>query len=79
MLFKLGNTTKENIDKLLNFARKHHIKLSPLDDVEQNTYLPGKPLTPDELSQLIENNRTNGRITMEDAHSVIKSRFNSAG
>lgn len=77
MLFELENTTKENINKLLNFARQNHLKLSPLDDVEQNTFLPGKPLTSDELSQLIEDSRKSGRISMEDAHSIIRNRFNA--
>ena len=77
MLFELENTNKENINKLLEFARQNHLKLFPLDDVEQNTFLPGKPLTGDELSQLIENSRKSGTIAMEDAHSLLKSRFNA--
>jgi len=77
MLFELVNTTKENVDKLLNFAKKNHLKLSALDDVEHNFYLPGKPLTPDELSQLIENSRRSGTISIDDAHSLLKSRFNA--
>lgn len=77
MLFELENTTKENISKLLEFARQNHLKLSPLDNIEQNTYLPGKPLTNDELAHLIENSRKSGTITMDDAHTLIKSRFNA--
>ena len=35
MFFELENTTKENIDKLLEFARQKHLKLSPLDDLRK--------------------------------------------
>jgi hypothetical protein len=77
MLFELEKTTKENINKLLEFGRQNHLKLSPLDDVEQNFYLPVKALTSDELSKLIEKGRKSGRISMEDAHSVIRNHFNA--
>jgi hypothetical protein len=77
MLFELENTTKENINKLLDFARQNDLKLSFLDDVEQNVFLPGKPLTSGELSQLSNDSRKSGRVSMEDAHSIISNRFNA--
>jgi hypothetical protein len=36
MLFELENTAKENINKLLEFARQKHLKLSPLDDLHKS-------------------------------------------
>ncbi len=75
MLFQLENINKENINKLLNFAKQNHLKLLVIDDNENNYFLPGKPLTRDELSQLIENSRKSGSISMENAHTVIRNSF----
>ncbi len=54
MLLQLENTNKENVDKLLHFAKRNHLKLSIIDDNENNYFLPGKPLNAVQLSQLIE-------------------------
>jgi len=77
MLLQLENTNKENINKLLNFAKQNHLKLSMIDDNENNYFLPGKPLTAAELSQLIENSRKSGSIRMEDAHTAIRNSFDA--
>ena len=45
MLLQLENTNPENINKLLSFARENHLELSVIDDIENNHFLPGKPLT----------------------------------
>ncbi len=77
MLLQLENTNKEDINKLLNFAKQNDLLLSILDDNKSNYFLPGKPLSDVELSQLIENSRKSGSITMEDAHSTIRNSFNA--
>ena len=77
MLFQLENTNKENINKLLDFAKQNHLQLSVIDDNENNYFLPGKPLSPAELSLLIEKSRKSGNISMEDAHSAIRKSFNA--
>ena len=76
MLLQLENTNKEDINKLLNFAKQNHLELSVIDD-NKNYFLPGKPLTDDELSQLIKNSRKSGSITMQDAHTTIRKSFNA--
>jgi hypothetical protein len=77
MLLQLENTNKENINKLLDFAKQNHLQLSLIDDNENNYFLPGKPLSPAELSHLIENSRKSGNISMEDAHSAIRKSFDA--
>jgi hypothetical protein len=77
MLLQLENTDKNNIDKLLAFAKQNHLQLSLIDDVENNILLPGKPLSPEELTKLIEKSRASGMITMENAHQVIRDKYNA--
>lgn len=75
MLLKLENTNKENIDKLLIFAKENQLKLTVLDDSENNYCLPGKPLNDDELALLIAHSRMSGQITMHKGHSLIMKNF----
>ncbi|GAB2840607.1 hypothetical protein GCM10027043_50050 [Ferruginibacter profundus] len=77
MLLQLENTNKANIDKLLAFAEQNHLKLSLIDDVDNNLHLPGKPLTPEELTQLIEKSRASGIISIEQAHKIIRDKYNA--
>ncbi|WP_462222797.1 hypothetical protein [Ferruginibacter sp.] len=77
MLLQLENTDKDNIDKLLAFAKQNHLQLSIIDDVENNIHLPGKPLSPEELTKLIEKSRASGMITMENAHQIIRDKYNA--
>lgn len=77
MLLQLENTNKENIDKLLNFAKENQLKLSVMDDYENNFSLPGKPLSEAELCLLIEKSRRSGQIAMEEGHSIIRKSFNA--
>ncbi len=76
MLLQLKNTDKDNIDKLLAFAKQNHLQLSLIDDVENNILLPGNPLTPEELTKLIQKSRASGMITMENAHLKIRNSYN---
>lgn len=77
MLLQLENTDKDNIDKLLAFAKQNHLQLSLIDDVENNILLPGKPLSMEELKKLIEKSRASGMITMENAHQIIRDKYNA--
>ncbi len=74
MLLQLENTTQENINKLLSFAREHHLHLSVIDDEYDSNFLPGEPLTPAQLEQVIKNSRESGKISLEDAHMQIANR-----
>ncbi len=64
MLLQLENTNKEDINKLLNFAKQNHLELSVIDDNKNDYFLPGKPLSDAELSQLIESSCKSDSITM---------------
>lgn len=78
ILLQLENTNQENINKLLEFAQQNHLKLSLIDDESENNYLlPGKPLTPAQLTQLIENSRNSGMIAMDEAHRLIRNSYDS--
>jgi hypothetical protein len=77
MLLQLENTDKDNIDKPLAFAKQNHLQLSLIDDVENNFLMPGKPLTPEELTQLIEKSRASGVVSMENAHQIIRDKYNA--
>lgn len=77
MLFQLENTSKKNINLLLDFAKKNKIELQLLDEVENEYYLPGKPLSEEELVKLIGNSRKSGTISMEDAHDILRKSFNA--
>ncbi|MEO6329244.1 MAG: hypothetical protein ABIO55_09940 [Ginsengibacter sp.] len=75
MLLQLENAHRGDIDKLLAFAKQNHLKLSLLDDSE-NYQLPGKPLTEQQITQLIEDSRKSGIISMQRAHKVIRNNYN---
>jgi len=77
MLLQLEETQKDNVIKLLEFAKKNHLNLSVIDEDEHNYILPGKPLTPAQLQQLIENSRKSGRISMKHAHEIISNNYNA--
>jgi len=76
-MLQLENTNRENINKLLDFAKQNHLQLSLIDDNESNYFLPGKPLSSGELSLLIKKSRKSGNISMEDAHSAIRKSFDA--
>lgn len=77
MLLQLDNTGKDDINKLLAYARENHLKLSLIDESETNFLLPGKPLSPVQLTQLIENSRDSGSISLKDAHRIITNSYNA--
>jgi hypothetical protein len=75
MLFELENTDKETVNKLFDFAKQNQLKLSIIED-ENDYFLPGKPLSSEELSQLIENSRKSGIINLDNAHLEIRNSLN---
>jgi len=48
----------------MKFAEKHNFKLSFIDVKGDDYLLPGKPLSPEQLTQLIEKSRKSGMITL---------------
>ncbi len=75
MLLQLEDTQHENVNKLLAFAKANHIKLSLVDEVENNYTLPGRPLTSEQITSLIENGRKSGIISMKKAHEIISNGY----
>jgi len=73
----LNDTSKANIDKLLAFAKQNQLQLSLVDDAEDNLFLPGKPLSPSQLSAMIEKSRKSGVVSMENAHEIIRNSYNA--
>ncbi len=73
MLFHLENASQDNIKKLIEFAAQNNLKLSLVDEVENNYVFPGKPLTPGQLTELVENSRRSEMIAMDDAHRIIRN------
>jgi hypothetical protein len=68
MLLELQNTNTEEINKLLAFAQQNNLLLTVVDENENNYHLPGKPLTPMQLDELIASSRKSGIISMRAAH-----------
>ncbi len=77
MLLQLENTSRDNINKLLMFAKQNNLQLSLIDDIEENFSLPGKQLTSEQLNQIIENSRKSGMISMQNAHQAIRTNNNA--
>lgn len=77
MLFQLNDTSKANIDKLLAFAKQNKLQLSLVDNVEDNLFLPGKPLNSDQITAMIEKSRKSGMISRENAHEIIRNTYNA--
>ena len=76
MLLQLENTHNDDINKLLEFAKQNDLKLSLIDD-SHNYHPPGKPLTEHEITELIENGRKSGIISMSNAHKLIRRNYNA--
>jgi len=76
MLLQLEETRKDDINKLLAFAKENHLKLSLIDECDDYV-LPGKPLTDQQLKELIENSRKSGTISMKNAHQIMADSYNA--
>ncbi len=77
MLLQLEDTHQDDVNKLLAFAMQNQLKLSLVDESENNYVLPGKPLTHEQLTQLIESSRKSGIISMKHAHEIISNSCNA--
>ena len=77
MLLQLEDTHKDAINKLLAYAKENDLKLSLVDEDENNYALPGKELTNQQLLQLIEKSRKSGIISMKNAHEIINKSYNA--
>ena len=76
MLLQLEYTNRKDVNKLLAFARQNHLNLTLSDDADEY-HLPGKPLTDEQINQLIESSRKSGIISLQDAHQTIRSCSNA--
>ncbi len=77
MLLQLENAPKIEIQKLLAFAKEHHLQLSIVDAAKSKSYLPGKPLSTKELTRLIQKSRKSGIVSLKDAHKKIRKKLNA--
>lgn len=78
MLINIENINEISLQKLIEFAKAHEMKLSFIDDEKNNYWLPGRPLTDEELTSIVEKSRSSGKISMEDAHSIIRKNKNES-
>lgn len=77
MLLQLDNTSPESISKLLSFAKDNYLQLSLVDDADENYFLPGKPLTEQQLEKLIDSSRKSGVLSLKDAHQIIRNNYHA--
>jgi hypothetical protein len=77
MLLQLEDTHKDAINKLLAYAKENDLKLSLVDEDENNYVLPGRGLTNQQLLHLIERSRKSGIISMKNAHEIINKSYNA--
>lgn len=77
MLLQLENAPKIEIQKLLAFAKEHHLQLSIVAVAKSKSYLPGKPLSAKELNRLIKKSRKSGTASMEKAHQEARKKIES--
>ena len=77
MLLLLENTNYADVKKLLDYANQLNLRLSVIDQDENNSGLPGKPLSTAALKSIIENSRKSGAITMDTAHDTIRKNFHA--
>jgi len=75
MLLQLEDTSLENINMLMKFAVQHDLKLSVIDEIGDDYLLPGKPFSPEQLTQLVEKSRKSGMIALENAHTFIRKAY----
>jgi hypothetical protein len=75
MLLQLKNTDQTNIDKLLAYARQMNIEIEMIDDQSDKYHLPGKPLSAEQLTVLIEHSRNSGIISIQEAHQSIRNSY----
>lgn len=77
MLLQLQNTNPANLNKLIEFAHQLNLELKVVTDDENNIALPGKPLSPKQLEDMIESSRQSGTINMQLANQILRKNFNA--
>ena len=77
MLLQLDETNRESLNRLLSFAKENNLNLSLVDESDYNYHLLGKPLSPEQLMQLIKDSRKSGIISMKTAHKIISNNYNA--
>ena len=77
MLLQLQNANAANLHKLIDYANQLNLELKVIGDNENNVALPGKPLSPKQLEDMIERSRRSGVIGMQQASEIIRKNFNA--
>jgi hypothetical protein len=77
MPLKVVSKNKSIVCTLLEYAEKRHISVSVVDGKNSEFYLPGKPLTDEELTSLITKSRNSGEISLICAHQIIRNSYNA--
>ncbi len=72
MLLQLQQANNDNLEKLMAYAKQNNMELSVIDNIEDNYFLPGKPLTKQTIKRIISKGRTNGTILMDNVHNAIR-------
>jgi hypothetical protein len=76
MLLNVTSKSETDLQKLMAFAKEHHIELSFVDEDMTKLYLPGKSLSERAQKKLIKDSRSSGKISLHEAHHAIKLKFN---
>ena len=77
MLLQLQQASSDKIEKLMAYAKQNNMELSVIDDMEDDYFLPGKPLSDQALTNMITKGRTSGTILMDDVHNAIRKTYHA--
>ena len=72
MFLYIENASKDKLDALLEYAQQLNLHIRVIGQDDEYVGLPGKTLSSDELTDLIELSRNSGVISMKTAHSLIR-------
>ncbi len=78
MLLQLKNSNTQQVQVLLDFAKKNQLDLKIPDEGGDELFLPGKPMNAVTLEQPVKKSRKSGHLNMEEAHLLIRSNFNES-
>jgi hypothetical protein len=76
MLLQLKETKKEDVQKLIAFAKQNSLHLTVVDADKTKAYLPGAPLNRKEIKELISKSRKSGTVSLKEAHKQIRKKLN---
>ena len=77
MLLQLQQASSDKIEKLMAYAKQNNMELSVIDDMEDDYFLPGKPLSEQALTNMITKGRTSGTIQMDEVHNAIRKTYHA--